>query len=87
MISREEVYKAVDSERSYQEEINPTRINPQSLVEYLVVMRHHINEALKTCCNGELPSSALEHLRMTTAYGVQCMEVHGAPRRWRPDRA
>lgn len=85
MATREKVYEALDSERSYQERLwGPAHDRGHSITEFLVYMRDYVEEALHTLSRESDASAnpkALDSVRKVTALGVACMEVHGAPKR------
>jgi hypothetical protein len=91
MPTREEVYKALDGERQYQNERwgpTPSR-GLHSVTEFLVFMRDYIEEAMHTESRESLTTAdpkALNIIRKITAMGVACMEQNGAPRRHVPYR-
>jgi hypothetical protein len=88
MTIREEVYKAIDSERDYQE----SRWNPQttescgqhSVAEFILYMEHYIQLArveASTKADPESREAALEVVRKVGGLAVACMEQNGAPQR------
>lgn len=91
MATRNQVYKAIDSERNYQryraEEVSGagTGEHLHSVEEFVLYMDDYMRE-LKTQLSrtwtpdGQVPE-ALSTLRKITAMGVACMEQHGAPQR------
>ena len=88
--SREEVYKAIDSERNYQDHRwspETTRTGGQhSIDEWILYMEHYLTEARSIATR--LPADAanregLPFIRKVTAMGVACMEQNGAPMRER----
>lgn len=80
--AREDVYKAVDSERAYQDagEGNSPGDVVQSMSTYLLVLERYLDKA-KRAFHKEGECAALEVVRKITAVGVMCMEWHGAPQR------
>jgi len=83
--SREEVYRVIDGERDYQENLpsnrseNAKRIRMVS--EYLTMLDHyvrHAQDAWTTRAGIEVP---LEDMRKIGALAVRCMEEWGAPPR------
>lgn len=89
---RSDVYKAIDSEREYQNSRwsrTPADVaaghNPHSLVEWFTYMKSYTNEALEILSrNGdpeEASQMALPFARKVAALGVVAMEQHGAPLR------
>lgn len=89
MTERSEVYKALDSERAYQNKrwcrTEPEQAaghNPHSVIEWLSYMRYYIDKGLETATISNDPDAskqALEFARKVAALGVVCMEQHGAP--------
>lgn len=89
MATREEVYEAVDGERTYQTKWDTAE--SQGLHEpaaFILFMEEYLSEARKlesTRENGNngrfLEEGSLDFVRKVTALGVACMEQHGAPRR------
>lgn len=96
MASRQAVYEAIDSERTYQE----TRWNPETtpsgglheVPAFLTFMREYLRRAELVAStvagDGVAPpghefegESSLDMIRKVTALGVACMEQNGAPKR------
>jgi len=85
MASREEVYKALDTERDYQDarwnEDTTSSRGLHSVTEWLVYMQDYLDEAKHTVSRAsdeEIGTKALEIIRKITAMGVACMEQNGA---------
>lgn len=85
---RTEVYKAIDSEREYQD----SRWNPEtttnggrhSLEEWFTYMEDYIREAQHVLSRFNAQTAqkgALDIMRKVTTLGVAAMEQHGAPLR------
>ena len=86
MTSRADVYRAIDSERDYQEmRVRRDQGNPfHSTEEFLLYMEDYLVEARKVASRTwgpEAKPAILEVIRKVTALGVACMEHHGAPQR------
>lgn len=88
MTDRSEVYKAIDSERDYQEvRWGPDKTDTghkHSILEWLVYMQDYIAEALhieSRMATRDADKLALENIRKVVALGVVAMEQHGAPLR------
>ena len=89
MITREEVYAAIDGERAYQEMrlARDGSTDPQgqhSPEEFLLYMENYLNEAKHVAARvwgPECRPRILDIVRKVTALGVSCMEQNGAPRR------
>ena len=85
MTTREQVYKALDGERDYQE----SRWNAEyhEVAAFILYMEEYLartRELASTLADNEANEngeSALDFVRKVTALGVACMEQHGAPRR------
>lgn len=80
--TREEVYRAIDGERDYQDAhtmYDP--VNPDFTTgDYITMMRHYVDElAAKWALSpGAAPDGVMHNMRKIAAISVQCMEVHGA---------
>lgn len=84
--TREDVYRAIDSERDYQEmrKQRDGGNHHHSPTEFLVYMKSYLNEALEAAARKWGPScnpAILEIVRKVTALGIACMEENGAPQR------
>jgi hypothetical protein len=86
MTNRQEVYKAIDGERDYQDNLGSDRVSvprhTHKICEEIVMMRQYLDKAEKAWVNnpGEVGNLAsLNELRKVTSMGVRCMENHGAP--------
>ncbi len=85
-ISREEVYKAIDTERVYQDAGmgNAKRhqgMPPMTPGEHILCMKQCLNRAIETWYKPNGGTACLEDIRKVVAVGVQCMERYGAPHR------
>lgn len=82
--SRRDVYKAIDSERTYQNEHWGDRTH--TVTEYILYLEHHLELARRLASTKDL-TVAIDHkavmdcIRKVTALGVVAMEEHGAPHR------
>lgn len=75
--TREEVNRAIDSERSYQNYRWPE--HKHSVTEYLVYIEHYLNKAKAIVSTSALEGEdELDALRKITALGVAAMEENGA---------
>ncbi len=88
MTKREDVYKAIDSERDYQQQCwnaaTTSTAGQHSVPEWLLYMRQYLDEAIAHVSHHAEPYASedvLETVRKVTAMGVSCMEQHGAPLR------
>jgi hypothetical protein len=83
--SREEVYKAIDSEREYQDRVwrdAPTTYRGEHEVgAFLTMFDHYLFLAKKAWSENDGDSEALEVIRKLAGIAVNCMEQHGAPHR------
>ena len=87
MTERKEVYKAINSERLYQDckwdynnELNRIQDKEKSLGEWINYIEFCLNDAKKTNYNDN-KEETLNNIRKITALGVRAMEIHGAPLR------
>lgn len=88
MPTREEVYKAIDSERTYQEvRWSPAVTNTghkHSILEWLAYIRDYAEEAMHIESRKATPEAdkeCIHILRKIGALAVVAMEQHGAPHR------
>jgi hypothetical protein len=86
MVPRRNVYRALDSERAYQDGkwIAPGAPHMHSIGEWLIYMEQYIQEAKRALTFEPDPGAnqtAINIVRKVTALGVVCMEQHGAPLR------
>jgi hypothetical protein len=92
MPTREEVFKAINSERKYQEKWDKEREdNPKldsykdkdkSIETWILWMEEYLSKARTGATNSIDKGSPLENIRKVIALGVACMEYHGAPTRY-----
>jgi hypothetical protein len=82
-MKREEVYRALDSEREYQ--INrwggESHDNKKSVGDFIVYMETHLQKAKEHYSSDDFSNQTLDELRKVTAIGVACFEVHGVSAR------
>jgi hypothetical protein len=80
---REQVYRAIDGERAYQDELGPDRKDGSDLSvgDYLVMIDYYHRKAMDDWAKSPGVSDALDELRKVTAIAVMCMEEHGVPER------
>lgn len=86
MVSRAEVYAALDSERDYQEmrKVRDGGNPSHTVTEFLVYTRSYLNEALEKASRvwgAEADAQVLDTLRKVGGLVVACMEENGAPKR------
>ena len=84
--SRKEVYKAIDSEREYQESfVLPERqyYQTHTLGEFILMLNQYASQARRmwTHHSDVGPPESLQEVRKIAAIAVRCMEQHGAPHR------
>jgi len=86
--TRQEVYKAIDTERDYQNtrwnENTTTSLNRHSIEEWIMYMEDYIAEAkhiLSRKARQDADPIAIDIMRKVVALGVCAMEEHGAPER------
>ena len=84
--TRKEVYKAVDSEREFQDSfVLPERqyYQTHTLGEFILMLNQYAAQAQEKWTHHkdtEVPES-LHEVRKVAALAVRCMEQHGAPKR------
>lgn len=86
MIPRVAVYAVIDGERNYQDAQrgNAKRHEgqpPMTPGEYLLCMEKCLHDAREAWYKPDGGKACLDFVRKTTALGVACMELHGAPER------
>lgn len=89
MATREEVYEAIDGERTYQTKWNTAESRGKHEVgAFILFMEEYLSQArrLESTLDGggNAPSDcegSLDFVRKVTALGVACMEQNGAPKR------
>jgi hypothetical protein len=84
MPTRNEVYKAVDSERDYQDNGRGNSRRHEGMPELtpgecILIMEKLLADARLSWYAPDGGVACLDHIRKVTAVGVKCMEVHGAP--------
>lgn len=87
MVSRSEVYAAIDSEREYQDRLWPehggaSNPNPLTIGEFLVLLDDYLQKAKSQWTTERKPEVQTLHImRKIAGIAVNCMEQHGAPKR------
>ena len=83
-MTRQEVYKRIDSERDYQSKVwnetTSTSKGEHSIEDFIVYMEDYLCEAkhvLSRTPQPECNKKASAIMRKVTAMGVSCMEQHG----------
>jgi hypothetical protein len=79
MVTRQEVYKAIDSERDYQEA--KWGGHSHEVGAYITMLRTYISRADEAWTSNNGDDAALEMVRKVASIAVHCMEEHGAPLR------
>ena len=91
-MERQEVYKAIDSERDYQNTIwNGTKSSRQpsdapnamerTIDEFALYVARYTNQLIEVCGSTDYPERKLEVFRKIAALCVACGESHGMPKR------
>ena len=83
MPTRKEVYEAIDTERTYQEVLPPTRTNgfDHTVGDYITMMQQYQTTLVAEWTLHSGDANALEVMRKIAGIAVHCMEDHGAPQR------
>jgi hypothetical protein len=91
-MKRENVYKAIDSERDYQNVIwcgtqssrqpsNSPNAMERTIDEYALYVTRYTNRLIEVCGTSDYPEEKLEVFRKIAALCVACGETHGMPSR------
>ncbi|MEE8372504.1 MAG: hypothetical protein V3R87_02045 [Dehalococcoidia bacterium] len=81
------VYKAIDSERDYQDSLwrdqsHPEHRNPLTIGEFILLVEQYTSEArAEWTVEPKLEIEALNVMRKIAGIATNCMEQHGAPQR------
>ena len=80
MITRDEVYNAIDGERNYQDALGPKRTDDsdKSVGDYLIMMDTYFRKAKDGWTDHPGTGHSLAQIRKIAAICVRCMEEHGA---------
>jgi len=88
MTTRKEVYRAIDSERDYQDsrwnDQTTTSGGQHTVAEFVLYMEEYLLQCrrlLSTQASPKAEQDGLEFVRKVTGLGVSCMEQNGAPQR------
>ncbi len=85
MTTREEVYKAIDGERDYQDSLWSTDegfANPLVIGEFLILLDVYLRKAQEEWTVEPKPEvNSINTVRKIAGIAVHCMEQHGAPPR------
>lgn len=79
--TRDFVYRAIDSERGYQDELPSSRTDghPLTVGDYITMMQHYQTELVTAWTKNSGDRQALHVMRKLAGIAVHCMEDHGAP--------
>lgn len=79
MTLREQVYKAIDGERDYQDSLGPDRTDGsvKSVGDYITMLNTYQRRATDAWTNIPGNRQALHEIRKIAAIAVRCMEEHG----------
>jgi len=78
-IKRDEVFKAINDERDYQDVIWPDHVH--STIEYLAYIKHYVDKGISEVTVGK-ERDALDSLRKIGALAVAGMEQNGCAKRY-----
>jgi hypothetical protein len=89
MPSREEIYKAIDDERYYQDQLGADRTDSSehTVGDYLTMLGSYLRKAQNEWTDNAGTTMSLCQIRKIAAIAVRCMEEHGAPTRQYEGRA
>lgn len=77
---REEVYRAIDTERNYQESLARNTTTDQRPLEQVALIEEVIRQAKQDWYNNP-GAFDMNYMRKIAGIAVRCMEQHGAIRR------
>jgi hypothetical protein len=82
-MNRTDVYKLIDGERAYQEDLSSDRSDgvDRTVGDYITMMGYYYNEMVKQWTMNPGNEEALNVMRKIAGIAVHCMEDHGAPPR------
>lgn len=84
-MERSDVYKAIDSERGYQDRKWPN--HKHEVGSFLTIMRGLMSEAETAYLNTSGDGEALRKMLQVVAVGVACMEQHGQGNKRHPSES
>ena len=93
MTTRNDVYRAIDTERWYQDHLKKdrtatptdgTRSVEHSVGDFITMLSFYLREAQTAWTANPGDAPALNTVRKIAAIAVNCIEQHGAPRRAQP---
>lgn len=80
MTERNCVYRAIDSERDYQEKLDRNEVKNQNPMEHLAII-HKLCRYMEDVWYDRPGQPPMDIMRKIAAVAVRCMEQHGAPPR------
>ncbi len=82
-MNRQEVYKLIDGERNYQDQLGPNRTNgvKHTVGDYLTMMGTYYRKAMDDWTLNAGDEQALNQIRKIAGIAVRCMEDWKAPPR------
>ena len=77
-MNRNDVYKLIDGERDYQDNLPPDRTDgrKQSVGEYVVMLFYYLTKAVEAWTMSAGDKEALKNIRKIAGICVHCMEEH-----------
>lgn len=83
MYTRADAYRAIDSERDYQDSLGADRTDGRrhSVEGFLVMLERYVRKAFDAWTDNPGDEKALHEIRKIAGIAVHCMEKHGAPLR------
>lgn len=81
MTSRENVYKCIDGERSYQTDLTWNHKDTPTLEAELLLLENYIRKATSIWCDGTDNTKVLDIIRKIAGISVRCLEHNGCPPR------
>jgi len=82
-MNRKDVYKLIDGEREYQDNLPPSRTNdePRTVGDYITMLGYYYTRLQEAWTVNPSDEQALDVMRKIGGIAVHCMEDHGAPGR------
>jgi len=82
-MTRKQVYKLVDGEREYQDNLPPTRTDgvERTVGDYITMLQYYNNKLIEAWTMNPGNEQALDVMRKIAGIAVHCMEDWGAPGR------
>ena len=75
-MNREEVYKAIDSERDYQTQLTRNEVKNQTPMEYLAIISRIVRD-MEDSWYDKPGQPSMDYMRKIAATAVRAMEQHG----------